>query len=208
MKKYFSLLLTFSFVLTGLAQNLGDTNKSGLILTEQGVEKIKSNLGTAPLFDRTLSQVKEEVDEEMREEIQVPIPKDLAGGYTHERHKKNYATAQKAGVLFKILEEEKYARYIKEMLMEYAKIYPGLPLHPAERSYARGKIFWQSLNDANWLVSMSQAYDSIYDWLSAEERNTWRRIYFILLQIFYRRRTQNSLTVFIIIVPGVMQLLE
>ncbi|MGB5190660.1 alginate lyase family protein, partial [Robiginitalea sp.] len=37
-------------------------------------------------------------------------------------------------------------------------------------SYARGKLFWQCLNDSNWLVYVSQAYDCIYDWLSPEER--------------------------------------
>ena len=46
--------------------------------------------------------------------------------------------------------------------MEYARIYKTLPIHPQPRSYARGKIFWQCLNDANWLVYVSQAYDCIH----------------------------------------------
>ena len=58
------------------------------------------------------------------------------------------------------------------MLFQYEAMYKDLPLHPQERSYARGKLFWQCLNDSNWLVYMSQAYDTIYDWLSAEERQT------------------------------------
>lgn len=163
----------FLFIFTNFleAQNQVTTNSSGLILTKEGIKKIKGSLGEVPLFDRSLKEIKEDVDNEIEKGIDVPVPKDMAGGYTHERHKKNYSTAQKAGVLYKILGDEKYAVYIKEMLTEYAKMYPDLPLHPEERSYARGKIFWQSLNDSNWLVSMSQAYDSIYDWLSEEERN-------------------------------------
>jgi len=58
------------------------------------------------------------------------------------------------------------------MLFEYAKMYPTLPIHPKPRSYARGKLFWQCLNDSNWLVFTSQAYDCIYDFLSEEERKT------------------------------------
>ena len=58
------------------------------------------------------------------------------------------------------------------MLFEYAKLYPTLPIHPKPRSYARGKLFWQCLNDSNWLVYTSQAYDCIYDFLSEEERKT------------------------------------
>ena len=141
-----------------------------LILTKKGVQEIRQQLGKVPLFDASLADVKEEVDAEMLKPISVPIPKDMAGGFTHEQHKKNYLILQKAGVLYQILNEEKYAIYVRDVLLEYAKMYPKLPLHPQERSYARGKIFWQCLNDANWLVYMSQAYDCVYDFLSKKER--------------------------------------
>jgi len=78
---------------------------------------------------------------------------------------------QKAGVLYQILDDEVYAKYVKDMLFEYARLYPTLPIHPKPRSYARGKLFWQCLNDSNWLVYTSQAYDCIYDYLTKEERN-------------------------------------
>ena len=142
-----------------------------LILTQADVLEIRSQLGKVPVFDRTLAHVKMEVDTEMAVGIQVPVPKDMAGGYTHERHKKNFFILQKAGILFQILGQEKYAIYVRDMLMEYAQIYPTLPLHPQKRSYARGKLFWQCLNDANWLVYTSQAYDCIYTWLTEKERN-------------------------------------
>ena len=78
---------------------------------------------------------------------------------------------QKAGVLFQILEDEKYANYVRDMLFQYEAMYKDLPLHPQTRSYARGKLFWQCLNDSNWLVYAAQGYDAIYDWLSEKERN-------------------------------------
>jgi len=164
------VILVLIFTNTAESQNSSEEDFSGLILTEQGIVKIKANLGEVPLLDQSLKEIKTEVDREIENGIEVPVPKDLAGGYTHERHKKNYSAAQKAGVLFNILGEEKYAQYIKEMFMQYAEMFPGLPRHPEERSYARGKLFWQSLNDSNWLVSMSQAYSSIYNWLNKEER--------------------------------------
>ena len=79
---------------------------------------------------------------------------------------------QKAGVLYQILEDDKYAQFVKEMLFDYAEKYPTWPIHPKPRSYARGKVFWQCLNDSNWLVYTSQAYDCIYNYLSEEERTT------------------------------------
>lgn len=152
------LILLFS---TGLMAQ----EHPNLILTVEGVEAMRSSLGGVPLFDQTVQNVRKQVEAEIESGIDVPVPKDLAGGYTHERHKANFFTMQKAGVLFQITGEEKYAIYIRDMLLAYAEMYPTLGKHPATRSYARGKFFWQCLNDANWLVYTSQAYDCIYDWL-------------------------------------------
>ena len=141
-----------------------------LVMTKAGVERIRSELGRVPLFDRSVSAVQQEVDAEIALGIDTPVPKDFSGGYTHERHKQNFFIMKKAGDLFQILEDEKYAVYVRDMLFQYEAMYKDLPLHPQERSYARGKLFWQCLNDANWLVYTAQAYDAIYEWLSADER--------------------------------------
>lgn len=141
-----------------------------LSITNHGVTEIKKELGTIPIFDSTLQQTQDQVNEEMKNGIIVPIPQDRAGGYTHERHKKNWDLLYKSGVLYQITDQEKYAVYVHKMLQAYAKMYPKLPLHPYKKSYARGKLFWQCLNDANWLVYASQAYDCIYNFLNNEER--------------------------------------
>ncbi len=142
-----------------------------LSLTPDGVDRIRGGAGSVPLFDKRLAEVQHQVDQVLDHgDISVPIPRDMAGGYTHEQHKSNYKIMHLAGNLYQITDEEKYAAFIRDMLLEYAKMYPTLPLHPTNRSYATGKIFWQCLNDANWLVFTSQAYDCIYDFLSASER--------------------------------------
>ncbi len=141
-----------------------------LVLTKKGVALIKEHLNQAPLFGKTLYLVKEEVDGAMTQGLAFPVPKDLAGGYTHETHKFNFFILQKAGALFQITGDERYARFVKDALLQYKALYSSIGVHPAERSYARGKLFWQCLNDANWLVYVSQAYDCIYDWLDKKER--------------------------------------
>ncbi|WP_345422349.1 alginate lyase family protein [Halioxenophilus aromaticivorans] len=143
-----------------------------LVFNASGVDETKSHLGAVPLFDASLEQTRKMVDAEMELGIDVPLPKDFSGGYSHERHKRNYIVAQKAGQLFLLLGDEKYAIYIRDMLLQYASIYNDLPLHPKERSYARGKLFWQCLNDSNWLLYMAQAYDAIYSWLPSEQTQT------------------------------------
>ena len=164
-------VLFFFLCFTLIRQTILAQSHPKLILTKKGVEDMKASLGKAPLFDQILAKVIAEVDAEIAAGIDVPIPKDMAGGYTHERHKRNWFMMQKAGVLYQITEQEKYASYIRSMLLVYAGLYPTLGLHPTNRSYATGKIFWQCLNDANWLVYVSQAYDCIYDYLSQEERS-------------------------------------
>lgn len=160
-----------AFVLFGLTlAEVSAAEHPRLLLTADGVSQIRSHLGRVPLFDQTLELTKEEIDAEIESGVHVPIPADFSGGYTHERHKRNFFVAEKAGALFQILGDEKYARYLRDMLFEYAEMYPTLPLHPKERSYARGKLFWQCLNDANWLLYMSLGYDAIYEWLSQEDR--------------------------------------
>ena len=161
---YISILLV-CLSITACAQT-----HPNLILTKSGVEKIRAQENPV-VFNKILEETRTQTDLAMAEGIVVPVPKDMGGGYTHEVHKSNYFNMQNAGALYQITGEEKYAVYIKEMLLEYTAIYPSLPPHPTNRSYAVGKLFWQCLNDANWMVYTAQAYDAIYNYLSEDERN-------------------------------------
>lgn len=141
-----------------------------LLLTRKGVEYIKNQNKPAALFDVTLKQTKNQLDAVLAQPIDVPLPKDAGGGYTHEQHKRNYNNMYNAGVLFQLTGEKKYAAYVKSLLLKYADMYPTLPLHPVQKSNYRGKLFWQGLNECVWLVYTSQAYDCIYESLTPKER--------------------------------------
>jgi len=160
----FIIFLLFSI------EGLASDGHPRLILTKTGVEKIKKERGSVPFFDNTLDKVKSEMDIIVVNPIDVPMPKDAGGGYTHERHKKNYNEMYRAGILYQIYGDNKYALFVKNMLNEYAKMYPTLPLHPVQKSNYRGKLFWQGLNECVWLVHTAQAYDCIYDYLTDNER--------------------------------------
>lgn len=146
------------------------TTHPNLLLTKKGVSDIQSNKENAPLFNVTFDNIKHALDLTLTSPMEVPIPKDAGGGYTHEVHKKNYLDMANAGVIYQITGDEKYAAFIKEMLLRYADMYPTLGLHPVQKSNYRGKLFWQGLNECVWLVHTSQAYDCIYDYLTASER--------------------------------------
>jgi hypothetical protein len=146
-----------------------------LLMTSEAVNDIRNNLGKVPLFDQTLEETIAEIDAILYKPIDVPVPKDMAGGYTHEQHKGYFFALQKAGALYQITGDEKYAIFVRDVLMEYTKLIPTIGNHPNTPSYAPGKLFWQCLNDANWLVYTSQAYDCVYNYLTEDEREIIER---------------------------------
>lgn len=141
-----------------------------LLINSKDVQAIKTSLGKYPVFDKAFQKAKDIVDKAISVPMDVPVPKD-AGGYTHERHKKNYTEMQAAGILYAVTGEKKYASFIKEMLLKYAVLYPTLGRHPAASNESAGRLFWQSLNETVWLVNAAQAYDCIYDFLSSADRD-------------------------------------
>ena len=161
------LLIVLAFVSCVSKENSGHPFIS---LNEEEVSEIRSGLGKYAIYDESTKSIKLRVDEFILKEIDVPIPKDYSGGYTHEQHKMNYKMMYEASMLYQIYDDPIYADFIVNMLNAYADLYPGLDRHPQTRSYARGKLFWQCLNEANWLVYTIQAYDNIYNYLEPEYR--------------------------------------
>lgn len=152
-----------------------------LILTKDAVGELKSGVKTLPLLTDSYDEVKVLADEAIASGIVVPVPTDPGGGYTHEQHKRNYKAMYNGGIAYQLSGDEKYADFVREMLMEYAKMYPTLGIHPHKKNQAPGKLFWQGLNESVWLVYTAQAYDCVYDYISVEdkeyiEKNLFRKV--------------------------------
>ena len=130
-----------------------------------------SPAATRPLFDRELAEARRTLDEMMAEGVKVPVPKDPGGGPTHEQHKRNYRAIQLAGQLFRITGEQRYIDYGRNLLLAYADLYPTLNDHPARSNQQGGRLFWQVLNDAVWLVYAAQGYEAIRPQLTPAERD-------------------------------------
>lgn len=161
-----SILLSVSFL-------GGQSLHPNLVLTKSDVVKIKKSLGSVPLFDKSFKEAKEKIDKAIASPMDIPIPKDPGGGYTHEKHKQNYNEMYLAGIMFQLTGESKYAEFIKTMLDKYAEMYPTLGKHPQGKKQTPGRLFWQSLNETVWLLHTIQAYDAIYDWLSDADRKNY-----------------------------------
>ncbi len=145
-----------------------------LVITQNDVIKMRSALDSKGHFSERYYSLKSQVDQEIVFPSVVPVPKDGGGGYTHERHKKNYQLMYRAGIIYQLSQEQKYADYVRNMLLQYATLYPSLDVHPKRKvkSQNPGKLFWQSLNEAMWLVYTIQAYDLVHDALTDQQINT------------------------------------
>ena len=138
--------------------------------TKEEFAWVRENLGEHKLFLESLKDAHKLVDPWLSKKLDVPVPKDPAGGYTHERHKENYNILYQAGVLYQLTGNEAYALLIKQTLYQYAALNPTLKNHPETVSAYPGRLFWQALNDANWMVYMGMAFDCIHDYLTPLER--------------------------------------
>ena len=149
-----------------------DAQHPMLILQKADVPDIVEGIDLYPLLEASFQEAKDLADKGIEAGIVVPFPKDPGGGYTHEKHKQNYLEMYSSGLVYQLTKDERYAIFVRDMLMEYQVLYPGLGLHPMQKNQAPGKIFWQGLNESVWLVYTIQAYDCIFDFLSKEERHT------------------------------------
>ncbi|MCX6142439.1 MAG: heparinase II/III family protein [Ignavibacteriales bacterium] len=166
-----AILLVMFLSASDYAVLYGQVVRPRLLLSAADVRLMRESLGRYAWFDKAYGEAKEAVDRACASPIDVPKPVD-AGGYAHERHKQNYREMQSAGILYQVTKDERYARFIRDMLLQYADLYPTLGKHPMAASDEYGRLFWQTLNETVWMVHAAQAYDCIYDWLTIADRGT------------------------------------
>lgn len=164
------ILLTLTVIFLILITASGQVARPRLMLTPAGIKEIKSQLGKNDLTDAAYAKAKSIADVAVANEIEVPQPMDVGGGYSHEKHKSNYTDMYNAGVMYQLTGDKKYAEFIRRMLLKYADMYPTLPVHPKRFTKTPGKIFYQILNEAVWLTFAANAYDCVYTYIPANER--------------------------------------
>jgi len=164
------LLVTFLFLTQVYPEVLPAQQHPITFFKTADVALVKQDLNKYPLLKDSYQEIKDDVDKWLNKDVDVPLPKDPAGGYTHERHKNNYMLMFNSGILYNLTGKADYAKLVKNILVKYAALNPTLKKHPQATSSSPGHIFWQALNDANWLVYSGMAYDLIYNYLTTAER--------------------------------------
>ena len=140
--------------------------------TKKEFSEVSRQLKSNELLNTSFENIKNEVDPYLNSDIDVPYPKDPAGGYTHDQHKFLYNLMFNSGLMYQLTGNEKYADLVKNILLKYARLNPTLKNHPQATSASPGRLFWQALNDANWLVYAGLAYDLVNEHINAEDKKT------------------------------------
>lgn len=125
---------------------------------------------TGALYDAAFSAMQARIDAQIETFPDVPAPLDAGGGYTHEQHKRNAKALFEAGLLYEATGDDRYRDFHVSLLEAYAAMYPALGLHPKPKEQSPGRLFWQSLNEAWFLVLAAQGYDYIRPSLDEETR--------------------------------------
>ena len=140
--------------------------------TKKEFSEVSRQLKSNELLNTSFENIKNEVDPYLNSEIDVPFPKDPAGGYTHDQHKFLYNLMFNSGLMYQLTGNVKYAELVKNILLKYAMLNPTLKNHPQATSASPGRLFWQALNDANWLVYAGLAYDLVNELVNSEDKKT------------------------------------
>lgn len=172
LKSYITVALFFFLLSSFSNQKVNSSAESHpcLILQKSSVPNLVDGISKYPLLGSSFEEAKQFADQAIKAGIKVPVPKDPAGGYTHIQHTYNYEAMYRAGLVYQLTGDKKYAIFVRDMLLAYAKMYPSLGLHPMQKNQSPGKLFWQGLNDSVWLVYTIQAYDCVFDFISESDR--------------------------------------
>ncbi len=160
----------FLCVLGSACVGAADSAHPRLLLTGEEVRANTPSWQESALFARTIERLRARVDAQMNEAPDVPYPRDAGGGYTHEQHKRNGVSIHDAGMLYQWTGDPKYLAHTRSLLLAYAKLYPQLGEHPEKKEQSPGRLFWQSLNEAVWLVYAIQGYDAVLTALTAQDK--------------------------------------
>ncbi|MFH1539754.1 MAG: heparinase II/III family protein, partial [bacterium] len=91
------------------------------------------------------------------------------GAWREIAHKENIEIALRAGLLYQLTGDIKYAEFARSILIRYAKSYDKYPPHGGPAGL--GRITAQSLGEARWLIGAASAFDLIADAPCMTERD-------------------------------------
>ena len=98
---------------------------------------------------------------------------NLDAGWVKHLHFRNETYLQNCMWAYMASGDKKYAEYIRDMLMDYAKLYPTFKAPTAEevaKAYHLSRMWDQWLDDCVWLTTIAPAYIAVKDIMTDAEK--------------------------------------
>ncbi|PWJ58458.1 alginate lyase [Dyadobacter jejuensis] len=165
--------------------------RGSVLMDPSDASQIQQSLGQFALLDKSYEDLKQLADGAIAQPMDVPVPKDPAGGYSHEQHKRNYQAIQAAGICYSVSKDQRYVKFVKDILLQYSRLIPTLKNHPQAKGSSPGRLFHQALNDCNWVAYSVQGYDAVYSELTPAERSQIESSVFRPLATFLTRDLES-----------------
>ena len=93
-----------------------EQNARFLLLSKEGAKTIKENKSHPIIYEAT-AKLEMRLSGVLAAAVEVPQPKDPGGGYTHEKHKENYAAVKDAATMYLLSGDVAYLEYTKNVLL-------------------------------------------------------------------------------------------
>lgn len=117
-------------------------SSSQLLLSTSGINALKNSDNS--IINQATESLEDKVQEILIEPVIIPQPVDAGGGYSHEKHKRNYAELYQVAISYNLNPSDEKLTYAKEMFDGYANMYPTLGMHPKDKeNHPGGKLYWQ-----------------------------------------------------------------
>lgn len=150
------------------------------------LQGMRAELAVNPFMQEQLNRCRQQLSGLLKTPVSIPeAERDQAGKFIHVSDRKKMpdgrtwgkihndwsVNALTAAMVWRLTDEAPYAKLAKDILMEYARVYPNYQIGARPGfSHDPAKIFDQCLSDATWLIPIVRGYDLIYDQFTAEER--------------------------------------
>lgn len=140
-----------------------------ILFNQHEINALSIEIGRETLMGKSIQRQIDEVEEFMLLGCDVPGHGE-AGGYEHNRHKQNCHHMNIAACLYLITKQEKYARFVSDLLELYADKYLNFDFHVQKNTNPTGRLFHQILNEHVWLLHSSLAFSCIASYMNTELR--------------------------------------
>ncbi|MBS1210978.1 MAG: Alginate lyase [Proteobacteria bacterium] len=136
------------------------------------------------LMARSMAALKAGFDPWLSRPIEVPGHGE-AGSDQHNRHQLNYQLIDSAGLLYQLSSDEKYSRWVCEIVVRYADVYLQMGFQPKRNTNPPGRIFHQILNESMWLLYVACGYGCVRHTLDEAQRSyVEARLFRPMLEMF------------------------